>query len=195
MGDVFRLHGLPTDIVSDRGPQFISQFWQEFCSLLGASASLSSGYHPQPNGQSERLNQELENRLLCLVSQTPWHWSNQLSRDEFTHSQLFALFFWFISLSLCVWISSTYVCSPGAGGWSSVSNGFNKKMSQDMDQSQTTSPENIKCLWKICQCTKGLSYNNFCCPWKTYLSDLRVINWLPDLLVQSRFLKLLIQSL
>lgn len=48
---VFRLPGLPSDVVSDRGPQFSSTFWREFCSLIGAPSSLSSGYHPQSNGQ------------------------------------------------------------------------------------------------------------------------------------------------
>ena len=46
LSDVFRIHGFPKDIVSDRGPQFISQFWRAFCALLGATVSLSSGYHP-----------------------------------------------------------------------------------------------------------------------------------------------------
>ena len=51
---VFRLHGIPVDIVSDRGPQFISQVWKSFCQALGATVSLSSGFQPQTNGQSER---------------------------------------------------------------------------------------------------------------------------------------------
>ena len=51
--NIFRLHGLPTDIVSDRGPQFTSMFSKEFCSLVGASVSLSSGFHPQSNGETE----------------------------------------------------------------------------------------------------------------------------------------------
>ncbi len=51
---VFRIHGLPSDIVSDRGPQFASQFWKEFCHQIGASPALSSGFHPQTNGQAER---------------------------------------------------------------------------------------------------------------------------------------------
>ncbi len=57
---IFRIHGLPVDVVSDRGPQFISRFWKEFCRQIGASTSLSSGFHPQTNGQSERANQDLE---------------------------------------------------------------------------------------------------------------------------------------
>lgn len=47
---VFKIHGFPQDIVSDRGPQFVSRFWKEFCRLLGASVSLSSGFHPHSNG-------------------------------------------------------------------------------------------------------------------------------------------------
>ena len=53
---VFRLHGIPLDIVSDRGPQFSSQVWCAFCRALGALASLSSEYHPQTNGQTELAN-------------------------------------------------------------------------------------------------------------------------------------------
>ncbi|KAI3368651.1 hypothetical protein L3Q82_025653 [Scortum barcoo] len=78
---VFRLHGLPVDVVSDRGPQFTSIFWREFCvlvALVGASASLSSGFHPQSNGQTERMNQELETALRCMASQHPSSWSQQL---------------------------------------------------------------------------------------------------------------------
>lgn len=44
---IFRLHGLPADIVSDRGPQFKAQFWKKFCHLLGITVSLSSIFYPQ----------------------------------------------------------------------------------------------------------------------------------------------------
>ena len=57
---VFRVLRLPQDIVTDRGPQFSSRVWRAFFTLLGAAASLSSGDHPQSNGQMERANQELE---------------------------------------------------------------------------------------------------------------------------------------
>ncbi len=85
---VFRIHGLPMDVVSDRGPQFISKFWKEFCRLLGATVSLSSGYHPQSNGQTERANQDLERVMRCLVSQNPSSWSQQLSWVEYAHNSL-----------------------------------------------------------------------------------------------------------
>ncbi|KAI2661374.1 Transposon Tf2-6 polyprotein [Labeo rohita] len=85
---VFRIHGLPTDVVSDRGPQFVSKFWKEFCFLLGASVSLSSGFHPQSNGQTERANQDLERVLRCMVSQNPSSRSQQLSWVEYAHNSL-----------------------------------------------------------------------------------------------------------
>ena len=88
MDKVFRIHGLPKDVVSDRGPQFASSFWKEFCRLLGATASLTSGFHPQSNGQSERLNQELEKSLRCMASHSPRLWAQQLLWVEYAHNSL-----------------------------------------------------------------------------------------------------------
>ncbi|XP_048105661.1 uncharacterized protein LOC125298835 [Alosa alosa] len=85
---VFRIHGLPKDVVSDRGPQFSSAFWKEFCHLLGATVSLTSGFHPQSNGQSERANQELEKALRCMTSRNPKSWSQQLTWVEYAHNSL-----------------------------------------------------------------------------------------------------------
>ncbi|KAL2079786.1 hypothetical protein ACEWY4_025530 [Coilia grayii] len=84
----FRLHGIPTDIVSDRGPQFTSTFWKEFCRLLGATVSLTSGFHLQSNGQSERVNQELEKALRCVASRDPLSWASRLVWVEYAHNSL-----------------------------------------------------------------------------------------------------------
>jgi len=65
----------PVAVVSDGGPKFTSRFWKEFCVLLGATVSLSSGSHPQSNGLSEPINQEMETALHCMVSQNPSSWS------------------------------------------------------------------------------------------------------------------------
>lgn len=75
--EVFRLHSLPENIVSDRGPQFVSRFWKEFCSFL-VSISLSSGFHPQTDGQSERSNQEVETKLRILCKEDPNKWASNL---------------------------------------------------------------------------------------------------------------------
>lgn len=88
---VFRLHGIPTDI--DRGLQFTSRVWKEFCNALEAQVSLSSGFHPQTNGQmeranQERANQELEAALRCLASTNQTTWSEQLPWVEYAHNSV-----------------------------------------------------------------------------------------------------------
>ena len=85
---VFRLHGIPQDIVSDRGPQFTSRVWAAFCQALGASVSLTSGYHPQSNGQTERANQGLESSLRCVAFRLPASWSTHLPWVEYAHNSL-----------------------------------------------------------------------------------------------------------
>ncbi|KAJ8332896.1 hypothetical protein SKAU_G00417920 [Synaphobranchus kaupii] len=86
--EVFRIHGIPADIVSDRGPQFISQVWKAFCSALGATSSLTSGYHPQSNGQTERANQDLGAALRCVSAKNPTSWSKMLTWVEYAHNAL-----------------------------------------------------------------------------------------------------------
>ncbi len=78
----------PLDVVSDRGPQFVSKFWTEFCRQLGATTSLSSGYHPQTNDQAERANQDLERVLCCVASAEPSSWSSRLTMVEYAHNSL-----------------------------------------------------------------------------------------------------------
>ena len=83
---IFRLHGLPQDIVSDRGPQFVSQFWKHFFKLLGTKINLSSGFHPQTNGQTERLNQVVEQYLRCFLNHQQDNWVDLLPFAEFTYN-------------------------------------------------------------------------------------------------------------
>jgi len=72
---VFRYYGLPEDIVSDSGSQFTSRVWKAFFKLLGVAISLSSGYHPQTNGQTERKIQEIGRflRTFCHGHQDSWN--------------------------------------------------------------------------------------------------------------------------
>ena len=85
---VFRIHGIPVDIVSDRGPKFSARAWKAFCQALGASVSLSLGYHPQTNGQIERANQDLGAALRCVTSRNPASWSTHLPWVEYAHNSL-----------------------------------------------------------------------------------------------------------
>lgn len=80
---VWKYHGFPTSIVSDRGPQFISEFWRELCKLLGIELCLSTPYHPETDGQSENTNKEMEVYLRNYVNYYQDDWVNWLPAAEF----------------------------------------------------------------------------------------------------------------
>ncbi|KAL0168811.1 hypothetical protein M9458_037033, partial [Cirrhinus mrigala] len=85
---VFRYYGLPEDIVSDRGPQFTSRLWSNFLRLLGVNVSLMSGYHPEANGQVERLNQELTRFLRSYCHDHQEDWSRYLLWAEYAQNSI-----------------------------------------------------------------------------------------------------------
>jgi hypothetical protein len=72
--EIWRLHGLPSDIVSDRDTRFTSHFWQELMKHLGTHLSMSTAFHPQADGQTERINAILEQYLrhFCGFQQDDW---------------------------------------------------------------------------------------------------------------------------
>ncbi|KAK3544465.1 hypothetical protein QTP86_012477 [Hemibagrus guttatus] len=79
---------LPEDIVLDRGPQFTSRVWGSLCARLGIGVSLSSSYHPQSNGQVERLNQEIGRFLRSYCSREQHRWSEFLPWAEYAQNSL-----------------------------------------------------------------------------------------------------------
>ena len=64
---ILRLHEAPSSIVSDRGPQFVSQFWEALHKSIGTKLDFSTAYHPQTDGQTEQVNQILEDMLRASV--------------------------------------------------------------------------------------------------------------------------------
>ncbi|CAI7798149.1 unnamed protein product [Closterium sp. NIES-54] len=80
---VFRLHGLPRVMVSDRDPCFTSRFWQEVIKTLGTKLKMSSAFHPQTDGQTERSNRTLEQMLRSFISPTQDDWDELLPVVEF----------------------------------------------------------------------------------------------------------------
>ena len=67
MDRIVSLHGIPKTIISDRGTQFIARFWEHFHAALGTQVICSSAYHPQTDGQTERVNQILKDMLRACV--------------------------------------------------------------------------------------------------------------------------------
>ena len=84
--EIFRLHGCPRSIVSDRGPQFTAAFWRRFQQLLGTSVNLSTAHHPQTDGSTEILNQTIEHylRIYCNYQQNDWY--SHIPLAEFTYN-------------------------------------------------------------------------------------------------------------
>ena len=83
---VWKLHGLPIKIVCDRGPQFVSKFMKELNSLLGIQTSSSTAYYPQTDGQTERINQEVEQYLRLFINHRQDDWVEWLSLAEFSYN-------------------------------------------------------------------------------------------------------------
>lgn len=84
--EVFRFHGLPRSIITDRGSQFVAKFWRCLMKLLGIKAQLSSGYHPETDGQSESTNQTLEQYLRCFINYQQDNCVDLLPLAEFAYN-------------------------------------------------------------------------------------------------------------
>jgi len=84
--NVWKLHGLPRKVISDRGPQFVALFMKELYRLLGIEAASSTAYHPQTDGQTERVNQELEQYIRIFVGERQDDWYSLLPLAEFSYN-------------------------------------------------------------------------------------------------------------
>src|SRR5882724_2174565 len=86
LSHIFAKHGTPTDIVSDWGKHFISQFWRSLCQLLDNKANLSTTYHPETDGQTERVNQILKQYLRVYINYQQDNWVDLLPFAEFAYN-------------------------------------------------------------------------------------------------------------
>ena len=80
--NVVRLHGLPDAIISDRGHEFVAALFQEVWKAMGTELRMSTAYHPQSDGQTERVNRELEQQLRTHANRTGSNWKQWLSVVE-----------------------------------------------------------------------------------------------------------------
>jgi hypothetical protein len=83
---ILSLHGVPKTIVSDRGPQFLSKFWEELHKTLDTKLLHSSAYHPQTSGQTNRVNQILEDMLRACALEFPQKWDDCLPLAKFSYN-------------------------------------------------------------------------------------------------------------
>jgi transposase InsO family protein len=80
---IVRQVGIPETIVSDRGPQFISDFWNEFCKRIGAKLKLLTANHPQTDGQTEIVNQYFDQRLRPYVNYYQDDWDEWVAMIDY----------------------------------------------------------------------------------------------------------------
>ena len=83
---VYRLYGLPAHIISDRDRKFDSHFWRAVFKMLDTMLNLSTADHPQTDGQTERVNQVLEDMLRAYVSKRQSNWEDYLPILEFAYN-------------------------------------------------------------------------------------------------------------
>ena len=83
---IFRDHRFPIKIISDRGTQFVSRFMKELYGALGIKGNLSTAYHPQTDGQTECVNQEVKEFLTIFVNNKQDDWSEWLPIAQFCHN-------------------------------------------------------------------------------------------------------------
>jgi transposase InsO family protein len=86
LDQIVHFHGVPKMIISDHGAQFIARFWEQLQYALGTKLIQSSAYHPQTDGQTERVNQILEDMLRACVLQYDKNWDKCLSLAEFSYN-------------------------------------------------------------------------------------------------------------
>jgi Integrase core domain/Chromo (CHRromatin Organisation MOdifier) domain len=120
---VWKIHGLPDDIVSDRGPQFASRFWQRLCQHLRISPNLSTAFHPQTDGPTERVNGIMEQYLRAYVNYQQDNWPSLLPLAEFAGNNH---------------PSETTGVSPFF-----ANNGFDPRFDYDLDCPAKSSPEQL----------------------------------------------------
>ncbi|MBW0501065.1 hypothetical protein O181_040780 [Austropuccinia psidii MF-1] len=84
--NIFSKHGLPSSIVSDRGPLFVPSFWTNLCQQTKNSRDLSTAYHPETDGQKERVDQILEQYLWMYISYPQDDWNTWLPLAGFAYN-------------------------------------------------------------------------------------------------------------
>jgi len=120
LDNVVRLHGISQSLVSDRGSIFTSHFWSSLSNMMGLKQRISTAFHPQTDGQTERMNQTLEQYLRIYCNYQQDNWSNLLSLAEFSYNNAY---------------QSTTKCSPFYANY-----GYHPTFNLDIRQSRLSAP-------------------------------------------------------
>ena len=86
MKDIFKLHGFPMAIVSDKDVKFTSNFWKDLSAYLGTKLNFMTAHLPQTDGKTERVNQVLEDMLCMYVMDKPTKWEDYLHLVELAYN-------------------------------------------------------------------------------------------------------------
>jgi len=87
--EIVRLHGNPLSIVSNRDTKFVSRFWQGFQAAMGTEVCISTAFHPQIDGQSERTIQTLEDMFRACALEYSGSWDHNLPLVEFAYNNIY----------------------------------------------------------------------------------------------------------
>ncbi|MCO5563698.1 hypothetical protein L7F22_017345 [Adiantum nelumboides] len=88
MHNIFKYHGMPQSIVSDRDPRMTSLFWKALFEIMGTTLKFSSSFHPQTDGQSEEANSFVQDLLKCYVSEHKATWEHYLLSVEYAYNNI-----------------------------------------------------------------------------------------------------------
>jgi transposase InsO family protein len=86
MKEVVRIHGVPNSIISDREPNFTSNFWKGLFKGFGMNLNPSTSYHPESNGKIERTSRIIEDMLRMYVMDQPSKWEDYIHSVEFSYN-------------------------------------------------------------------------------------------------------------
>jgi hypothetical protein len=141
MKEIFKLHGMPKEIMSDRDTKFTSNFWKSLMVGLETKLLFSTAYHPQTDGQTKRVNQILEDMLRMHVMHQPKKWEDYLPLVEFTYNNGYQA-----SLKMSPFkVLYGRSCNTPVS-WSNIVNmiSFGPDMLKEMEQQVTQIKQNLK---------------------------------------------------
>ncbi|KAL0551642.1 hypothetical protein IC582_010731 [Cucumis melo] len=137
MSEIVRLHGVPVSIVSDRDARFTSKFWKGLQTAMGTRLDFSTAFHPQTDGQTERLNQVLEDMLRACALEFPGSWDSHLHLMEFAYNNSYQA-----TIGMAPFEALYGKCCRSPVCWGEV--GEQRLMGPELVQSTNEAIQNIK---------------------------------------------------